>query len=567
MTFNNAGGFPLNARLEFGGTSIQRNDIANTGAYTFVLTQAERDLLLSKCTTSNSLTVRYVVATKLNGTETWWSISDKTMTVVNANPTFNDFTYLDTNTSVVTVTGSNQILVKGKSTVRAVVSSANKMVPIKQATAKNYVVDMDTLNTSVNYATTDLNIDLGVLVNAGTKRLNIRAYDSRNNNTIKYKDILVYNYDKPVINATLTRLNNFEAQTTLKVSGTFSSLTISGVNKNTVVASGGLQYRYKERGGTFGSWTNLTTTVGSGTFTCTDVILTLDNTKAFDFEVKCVDKLDTTTNPYSVDVGTPILFIADILKSVGIGKKPSASLPQGSLDVDEVIMANGGYVTTHRGTITDFNTTISQGVYNINGTNLSNAPYTGNIFGKLIVELNDNLTHNNTNNWIWQYFIDTSGREYRRYKINSGSWTSWNGGTLEKNSITAMRNRAYYNLAVGWTSYNIGLNSAIATVGNKLTYSANGIVIGAGVSAVFASGHFRYNENQAAGDKIVGVMKNGVLQLSTYNGNTNSGWITANVPPVLIPVAQGDVIQLGAQSGSPGNMEFLECYLTVDVVC
>lgn len=311
MTFNNTGGLPINARLEFAGTRIQRNDIPNTGNYTFNLSSSERDLLRSKCT-SNSMVVRYVIGTKINGNETYWSWVDKTMTIVNANPTFSNFSYKDTNSKVVAVTGNNQVLVKGLSSLQAVINSANKMVAKKQATAKNYVSTIDNANISSDYTTEDLTINIGVVKSIGTQRLSIRAYDSRNNSTLAYKDITVYDYDKPVINASVTRLNNFENQTTLKVSGTYSKLVINNVSKNIVKT---LQYRYREAGGTWTSWKTLTSTIQDGKFTCNDVILSLDNTKSFDFEIQAIDNLETTTLSLNLDIGQAIFFISSNKKA------------------------------------------------------------------------------------------------------------------------------------------------------------------------------------------------------------------------------------------------------------
>jgi hypothetical protein len=306
MTFTNIGGLPMNARLEFAGTNISRNDIPNTGNYTFNLTDTERTLLRTKCT-SNSMTVRYVIATKINGTETMWSWVDKTMTIINGNPTFSNFTYKDTNSKVTSITGNNQVLVKGLSTLQAVISSANKMVAKKNATAKNYVSTIDTTNISTNYSTNDLTIELGNINSSGTQRLSIRAYDSRNNSTLVYKDITVYDYDKPVINATVTRLNNFENQTTLKVAGTYSKLTINNTDKNVVKT---LQYRYRETNGTWSTWKTLTSTIKNGNFTCTDVILSLDNTKSFEFEIQAIDNLQTSTLSLKLAVGQAIFFIS-----------------------------------------------------------------------------------------------------------------------------------------------------------------------------------------------------------------------------------------------------------------
>lgn len=76
-------------------------------------------------------------------------------------------------------------------------------------------------------------------------------------------------------------------------------------------------------------------------------------------------------------------------------------------------------------TCTNFNSALTDGQYHVGGTNITGAPYTGNIYGVLLVYLNDGGTHNNSNNWIWQQFYDTGGRYYFRYKVNSGGWTAW----------------------------------------------------------------------------------------------------------------------------------------------
>ena len=222
-------------------------------------------------------------------------------------PTFTNFTYKDTNSTVTGVTGNNQVLVKGLSSLEVTISSANKMVAVNGASPKNYNITIDTLNKTVDYSTSDIVTNVGTVVSSGTKRLNVKANDSRTLSKTVYKDITVYDYSKPVINASVTRLNNFENETTLKVNGTYTRLTIGGTDKNTVTK---VQYRYRETGGTWSNWTTLNTTVTAGKFTCTDAILSLDNNKSFDFEVQVVDKLTTNTNTGNVGVGQAIFFIS-----------------------------------------------------------------------------------------------------------------------------------------------------------------------------------------------------------------------------------------------------------------
>ena len=181
------------------------------------------------------------------------------------------------------------------------------MVAKNSATPKNYVMGIDTLSKTVAYSTSDIVASIGTVTSSGTKRLNVRAYDSRNLSTLAYKDITVYDYAKPVINASITRLNNFEEQTTIKVSGTYTRLTINGSDKNTIT---NVQYRYRESGGTWSSWTTLSTTITSGKFSCSDVILSLDNTKSFEFQIQVVDKLQSNTATKTLDIGQAIFFIS-----------------------------------------------------------------------------------------------------------------------------------------------------------------------------------------------------------------------------------------------------------------
>lgn len=233
-------------------------------------------------------------------------------------PTFTTFAYKDANTTVTNITGNNQVLVKGLSKLAIEISSTNKMIAINGATPKKYVASIDTLSASVNYSTSAISKEVGVLNTTGTKRLNVTAYDSRDLIKTAYKDVVIYDYAKPVINVSAKRLNNFEAETTLTVSGSYSKLNIGGADKNTLKS---VQYRYKEVGGTWGSWTNLTTTINNGKYTCNNVLLTLDNTKEFQFEVKVTDSfgdLTSKTASVKVDVGQVILMVSSNKKTAYI---------------------------------------------------------------------------------------------------------------------------------------------------------------------------------------------------------------------------------------------------------
>lgn len=80
----------------------------------------------------------------------------------------------------------------------------------------------------------------------------------------------------------------------------------------------------------------------------------------------------------------------------------------------------------------NFDDYTTEGEYSVGINNgCANGPFNEQwIYGKLIVKVNDGGTHNNSNNWIWQYFLCANGENnkegvYARRKINSYPWSSW----------------------------------------------------------------------------------------------------------------------------------------------
>ena len=232
-------------------------------------------------------------------------------------PTFSKFTYADTNPQVTAITGSDQILVKKLSSVTVSIAAADKMVAKNSAAPDYYIAQLDTKTQDADYNTANVSIPLGVINSAGKKRLSVRAYDSRTLSTLAHKDVTVYDYEEPTINASVKRLNNFEAQTTLKISGTYSRLTIGGTDKNTLRS---IKYRWRETGGAWSDTVALaaTVTIANATkcnFACQDIVRTFDNTKSFEIEVLVLDAFSQSTKPLNVDVGQAILFVSSNKKT------------------------------------------------------------------------------------------------------------------------------------------------------------------------------------------------------------------------------------------------------------
>jgi len=262
-----------------------------------------------------------------------------------ADPTFTTFTYKDTSTATVAITGSDQVLVEGKSTLRLQIASGDKMVAIKGATADHYDFQYDGTINPVAYSASTITSDFTPIASTGQRTMTVRAYDSRLNTVSASEVVTVYGYIAPNIVTTLTRENNFGSNTTISISGTYSPLLIGAVKKNNIVTST-MQYRYKETGGAFGSWVTKTFTADTdaGTYTVADFVISLDNTIKYEFELRVDDKFGTVTTTALVDVGTPIMFVGTRggVASLGINKMPE----NGALDVDGDIYSNSSKIAT-----------------------------------------------------------------------------------------------------------------------------------------------------------------------------------------------------------------------------
>ena len=314
---------PLSRAFKFyiigNGTQIEAEYNCSSTTYTGV-NGATTSIPYLYATIPNAQSGKYKVKVVYDGhTNTRDNGNTYSINKDNCYPTFTNFTYKDTNTKVTNVTGNNQVFVNGLSTLQVTIPVANKMTTKNSATAKNYVASIDKLSKTINYSNTaNVSGDVGTIASATTKRLYVKAVDSRELSKTVYKDITIYDYSKPTIKATVERKNNFEAQSTLKVSGNFTKLVIGGAEKNTITKT---RYRFREiNGNTVGEWTeaiDLTTTVNQekGTFTCEDVVIDLDNTKAFEFDIRAYDTMTESFTSYSkvtvkVDVGEAIFFIS-----------------------------------------------------------------------------------------------------------------------------------------------------------------------------------------------------------------------------------------------------------------
>ncbi len=236
--FNNPGAFRINARLEFGGTSIRRDNIPNTGSYTFNLTDEERDLLREKCT-GNTMNVRFTLATCIGGTaENYWSYHDRVMSIVNANPILGEWSYCDTNPITVALTGSDKKFINEYSNVTATIS--NEATPLKKSTISKYRLS----NGSNFVEDTNYKNEL-TLNNITTSTMILTVYDSRGNSSYKEKKVDkndFIEYQKPYLTEiSAERIGDTTEDVILKFKGKFWNGNF-GLKNNHIEVS----YRFKK---------------------------------------------------------------------------------------------------------------------------------------------------------------------------------------------------------------------------------------------------------------------------------------------------------------------------------
>ena len=320
ITFTNPAGFRINARLEFAGTVIRRDNIANTGSYTFNLTNEERNLLRSKTPNSNKLTVREVMATCISGTtEAFWSWQDKTMTIVNANPTFSNFEFEDVNPTTLALTGNNQNIIKGYSNVKATIPVEYKATANKYATMNKYSFICNDVQRNITYSSDSSTNNMIENVKSGV--FNVYAIDSRNNSTLVTKnanETIEYN---PLVkgNISIARQNGVSEETTLTIDGKIDLIDFGEVVNSIKEA----KYRYKTTDSNV--WSNYTDIIVSvdneGNISFEDLIEGdtadgFDIGNSYNIEVLISDKLSTVM--YTVNLGSGIPNIALHKNGVGI---------------------------------------------------------------------------------------------------------------------------------------------------------------------------------------------------------------------------------------------------------
>jgi Siphovirus protein of unknown function (DUF859) len=523
--------FTHTIRLKNGGTVVKT--YTGQGTSTSFSTSDIDSTLYSYTPNSNSISLTIECITYYGGEQVRTPTTETiTANVTNSNPSFSasQIAYSDVNTVTTAVTGNNQYIVQNKSTLRATVSTA--ATGVNSATITSYLI---TINGVSKPLTAPGYQDMGTVDASSNITMTVKVTDSRGNSTTVSKTVLMVPYANPIVTTTATRLNNFEAQTTITLTGSISLLNVAGANKNAITATTGLQYRYKEStSGTWGGWTDFVWTTSGANYTATNIVLTLDSLKAYNIEVRAQDKLVTTTVSKNVSVGQPLMFIDSVKKSIGVNMFPVST---NSFDVSNRVQLFPTVSSVKAASIFTADTYKSYLSFNmVSGSNdpahimheTSGVTADSN---KGVLHLCPSDDNDNTNDYVTIHGTNdpetiklyTGGNAWFQGSIRAdGGYT----GRLEINQINTNVPMRFY-AASGYSSYmeifNNGSATRTAYIGHS-SYSDNDFVIytytDAGVGGVgrcFVYGHLAINGTSE-------------LQFPTYGGGwfmQDTTWIRA----------------------------------------
>ena len=310
LTFTNPSRlYPIRVKIEANGnTQLITRDIGNNAtSYTFNLTESERNKLRKLTSNSNKLSVTLTVCAMNGNSELNASFLNRTMTIVNANPTVEKNEYYDTNQKTTNITKDNQIIIRNNSNLEFKLTNLNAL---KYATLSKVEISLNGITKSATLSGTSVSsqiIDFGIVNSSSDLTASISVIDSRGNKTSYSKNVTIADWVQPSAIINCQRENNFYSTTHLTVDGNISSLN----DKNEMT----IQYQYKKTSDT--DYSSLKT-IQENTQTNFDI----DNKYSWNIMVIISDKLASTSYNLFVDKGIPIVYFDRLLSSMGVNCFP-----------------------------------------------------------------------------------------------------------------------------------------------------------------------------------------------------------------------------------------------------
>lgn len=346
-----------------GYRSIEKNGTQ----YTFALTAAERNTLLSAAANSNTLAVYVHIRSSIAGTAQVSTLK-AVMSVVNAAPVLAPV-IVDTNSATIALTGNSAILVA----LHSVASVKANATAKKQATIKSV---------SITNGLVTLTAD-GTLTPVVGFPITITATDSRGNKTTYKAPNRVIPYIDP-ISTIENSMPNALGELDLNAKGMVFDGSF-GAKANAF----SVKYRFKEGYGSYGSWISFdSATMDGNAFVAEASVTGLDYQKAYTFQVAVYDSIHPN-GVLSVErkfVSVPVFDWSDIdfkfNVPVSMSGKKLTDIPTPESDGDAVplMFANKNFAPAGHGLggmgkeSNSFNKTIASGFYSMSGSYCADNP-------------------------------------------------------------------------------------------------------------------------------------------------------------------------------------------------
>ena len=234
-------------------------------------------------------------------------------TIVNADPTFNDFEYEDSNSITTALTNDSNKIIPKYSTLKVTIPVEDKATGKKGATITGYTID----NYSVAYS--DSEDVIKQISNYPNESIVVSAVDSRGNSksiTKLFTDNFINYTDLVILNCEVNREDEIGEKVKIKFNGTWWQANFGGANGGGVLNELTAAYQYQTGTGEFINGTTPLTldTSEFGKFSCEQYIVG-DTGNGFNisnsYNIKLIisDKLSSKSKTKELIAGEPAIAI------------------------------------------------------------------------------------------------------------------------------------------------------------------------------------------------------------------------------------------------------------------
>lgn len=267
-----------------------------TSTVTLQVSESAKQQMLNEIGTNTRADVNYKLLTyyndeKLGTTQTYQGVIS--LTERNSSPILTDFSFVDTNSQMVNITGDNTVIVQSKSNVRITVVPAT---PQNGATIVKYQA---TIGNITKESTTNV-INFGSVNTYGENIIVVTAVDSRGftKSLTKNVNITRYQGDASLTSWEIRRLNGVGEEVDIALEGEYSPIFT-----NSIISC---SYTYREVDGTEEEGGSFAVTSSSGRFSYSGRLSQqFDSNKAYIIKVTVNDKISSDSEEIPLQRGTP----------------------------------------------------------------------------------------------------------------------------------------------------------------------------------------------------------------------------------------------------------------------